>query len=298
VNTRRLTAFGLCVVCLACTQAPAPESNACPPGTRSRRTRLERWCETPTGLKDGPGETFYETGEKRTAGNWKDNKRIGTWHYWRTSGQVLQEVIWRAGTLQDVHPQLPMCPVGTERRGSPPPHGQAQWCQKRRHRGTDWVNHGPFLSWHDDGEPQAEGSYLDGEPDGEFTMWYPDGSLKVRGRYDRGKEDGLFLSWHDNGRLFIRAIFAHGKEEGPLTSWWVEGTISAEGTFRVGLEQGSWTFWHPNGKRSAEGSYEAGKKTGWWHTWTADGNAEPMELYENGVHVGNGIEAPPTHSGD
>lgn len=291
------TPIALLCLCVACKPTPpAQPSGECPTNTKPHRTRLAWDCETDAGIKVGPSTTFYESGRRRAVGAWRDNKRDGLWRLYRESGPLLQEVQWHEGTLVSLQPSLPQCPVGTERRGQPPPHGQAQWCQKRAHMGGDWVNHGPFMSWHDDGEPQAEGSYFNGEPDGEFTMWYPDGTLKVRGRYERGSEEGLFLSWHDNGRLFIRAIYSHGKEEGPWVSWWEEGTKSAEGTFHQGMEQGPWTFWHPNGKMSARGGYEGGRKTGWWHTWSADGNTAPMELYENGARVGTGIEEPVTPS--
>lgn len=286
----------LCVALgAACTQKPAPEvSGDCPPSTKVHRTHTELICQTDAGIKNGPGFTFYESGMRRSAGMWRNNKHDGTWRMYREGGALLQEVVWHDGKVQELHAHLPPCPVGTERRGAPPPEGQAVWCQKRPRRDSEWINHGPFMSWHDDGEPQAEGSYFNGEPDGEFTMWYPDGKLKVRGRYEHGNEEGLFLSWHDNGRLFIRAIFTHGKEEGPWVSWWEEGTKSAEGAFHEALEEGPWTFWHPNGKMSARGVYAAGRKVGWWHTWTADGNTAPMELYEAGVRVGTGIEEPVT----
>jgi antitoxin component YwqK of YwqJK toxin-antitoxin module len=285
------------LVCLAnCQQHSDVVKPGCPEDTLPKQTRHERWCETRTGLREGPAETFHDNGRRRTAGVYRNNKKTGKWKLWRETGVLLEELDWADGKLLVVRPNSAPCPAGAQLHGAAPPKGVALWCQKRK-VGTDtWVNHGPFMSWHTDGEPQAEGSYFDNEPDGEFTMWYPDGSPKVRSRYEKGKEDGLTLSWHDNGRLFIRAVYAQGKEEGLWVSWWEEGTKSAEGTFHAGLEQSAWTFWHPNGKMSAQGNYNAGKKKGWWHTWAADGNAEPMELYDDGVRVGTGIEDPPTHS--
>ena len=282
--------FGFALWATACTRTPAAPAAAellCPPGAHLVNRKLEHSCMLENGVREGPSTLLYSSGKVAQSGTYHDNHRHGRWTFWQEDGALWQEGEWRDGAVQELKPALLPCKPGTTRNGSPPPQGRAVWCQRAQADGT-WINEGPFMSWHDDGQPQAQGANHDGDPDGEFTMWYPDGSLKARGAYARGKEQGLWLSWHDNGTMFIRASFENGKEQGPWVSWWEEGVKSAEGQFKNGLEQGAWTFWHPNGNKSEEGSYNEGKKMGWWRAWDAEGREQPMEEFRTGVRVSSG----------
>ncbi|HET6343870.1 MAG TPA: hypothetical protein VFH51_03010, partial [Myxococcota bacterium] len=176
----------LVVLSLATCHRP-PATGACPTGTHPLQTARERVCVRDNGVREGPGERFFEDGRVRERGAWRDNKRNGAWQFFREDGQLLQEGEWRDGGVLSLRPAGLTCPAGTQLNGDPPPKGRAVWCQALmpEHR---WRNEGPFMSWHDDGQPQGLGAFSQGKPDGEFTMWYPDGALKVRGAYTRGKE--------------------------------------------------------------------------------------------------------------
>lgn len=266
----------------------ASPDNRCPANTHPQTSKTAHLCLTDHGVKEGPARSFFADGQRKDTGAWHDNKRHGAWTFWDDDGSLLQHAEFVAGKVVAMTPNLSACPPGAVLNGQTPAvGGHAVWCQTHDAAGA-WRNHGPFMSWHDDGQPQAKGTYVNAVPDGPFAMWFADGSPKVRGTYARGEEQGLWLSWHDNGHLFIRAWFVDGKESGPWISWWEEGAPCAEGEFVRGLEHGAWTFWRPNGGKSEAGTYSNGKKNGWWSAWDATGKPQPMQEYRAGVMISSG----------
>jgi antitoxin component YwqK of YwqJK toxin-antitoxin module len=79
-----------------------------------------------------------------------------------------------------------------------------QWKPERSHYHTDtaFLNKhlqklnqiGPQRFYDSHGKPEAEGSYVNGQPEGIWT-YYNGGKLYERGKYKQGKKDSLWLEW-------------------------------------------------------------------------------------------------------
>ena len=54
------------------------------------------------------------------------------------------------------------CPEGTVERGAAPPEGRERWCERALEAGRA-LKHGPYVSWHENGQVQEFGSYRGGE---------------------------------------------------------------------------------------------------------------------------------------
>jgi hypothetical protein len=62
-----------------------------------------------------------------------------------------------------------------------------------------------------DGILIAEGSYLDGQPDGLWTYRYQNGQLKEEGRYHKGVKNGMWIEWYQDGALMWKGEWEKGK---------------------------------------------------------------------------------------
>ena len=60
--------------------------------------------------------------------------------------------------------------------------------------------HGAFRQWYEDGTPNVEYNYDNGQFEGEQKEYYPNGQLKVKTVYHNNLKDGLFEEWYENGQ--------------------------------------------------------------------------------------------------
>ncbi|RPJ40692.1 MAG: hypothetical protein EHM19_13260, partial [Candidatus Latescibacterota bacterium] len=61
------------------------------------------------------------------------------------------------------------------------------------------INHGRYIGWHPNGNPEVEGTYADGKREGRFTFRHPNGAKSREGTFAGGMPEGLWVSWHPNG---------------------------------------------------------------------------------------------------
>lgn len=136
---------------------------------------------------------------------------------------------------------------------------------ERQMRGENqvWIAEGPYRAWHSSGQVEAEGQFVNGEPDGSWTRWYASGQLASR------------ESWKE------------GVRHGPWRLWYEDGTLRAEGTYRDDRQEGHWTRYHPDGSVESDGTLLAGRREGVWIHRRADGAVDTVltGLYEDGQKI-------------
>ena len=76
------------------------------------------------------------------------------------------------------------CPAGTDPAGEKAPGG-TRFCTL-----PDGRRHGPFMSWHGNGEVKEVGTYVDGMRAGLVTTWTPDGRKQSEMRWENGSPVG------------------------------------------------------------------------------------------------------------
>ena len=125
------------------------------------------------------------------------------------------------------------------------------------------VMHGPYVSYHLNGEKAASGSYFEDKPDGPWIWWHENTEPKRKGKYIKGKQTGQWSWWHQNGKQ---------KEEGD---------------FLQGRRQGQWVTYFESGLKESEGMYQNDMKTGTWTVYNDDLNNSIAlrRVYENGEAV-------------
>lgn len=73
----------------------------CEKGTRLSRgvafsTYTSAWCERTDGTRHGPYLDWWENGQKKAAGVYKDGRRDGTWTFFRETGEVDSQIEYRS----------------------------------------------------------------------------------------------------------------------------------------------------------------------------------------------------------
>ena len=76
----------------------------CPRGTvfatgMTMGVKTSVWCERQGGVKHGPFLEWYENHQKKSAGEYEEGHRQGTWSFWLPSGQFDSHIKYDHGTV-------------------------------------------------------------------------------------------------------------------------------------------------------------------------------------------------------
>lgn len=69
---------------------------------------------------------------------------------------------------------------------------------------------GRAVEMYEDGSPQAEAHFLEGQKDGMERFWYPNGQLKEEGQWFNNRANGLMRTWSEEGKLFKAVRYKNG----------------------------------------------------------------------------------------
>jgi antitoxin component YwqK of YwqJK toxin-antitoxin module len=92
-------------------------------------------------------------------------------------------------------------------------------------RGQD-EKHGPFTSWHKNGQLARQGEFRYDLPVGTFLYWYPNGQKQMEGTYTDGRQTGQWVWWHENGLKSIGGEYENGTPVGVWSWWQASGKLS------------------------------------------------------------------------
>ncbi len=214
--------------------------------------------------------TIYD-GKLRKISQWRfvDGHRHGLSVWWHANGRKMREIEFRDGDI-DGH----LIEWGTEgtvvtresyqggrklaqktalypgnKQKQKKSEGMYLFAKDTEKTPDDWWNcklattaktgnderHGPWSSWHTNGQRQLEGTYDHDLQVGLFTWWHDNGQKALEGRYLNGKQDGPWVWWYDNGQKSIQGEYAKGNPTGRWT-WWAEDGRVAQSADLSGSE--------------------------------------------------------------
>jgi len=164
-------------------------------------------------------------------GQFKNNKYTGKWLFYNPSGQLIAKGVYKESD-------------GKEKGSTGVPN-----------KGRE----GLWRFWHENGQLEQEGSYVNGKNEGLYRWWHDNGQLKQEGSYVNGKREGLHRSWHDNGQLKQEGSYVNGEREGLHRSWHDNRQLKYEGSYVNGKQERIHERWDDNGKSIFKKYYVNGK---------------------------------------
>jgi len=173
------------------------------------------------GRRQGDWKEYYETGELRSKGKYKDNKRTGPWIFYYQDGKTEQEGNYRDGK----------------------PEGNWRWIHRN---GQTWreevfyegLEEGPAVEYSDSATVIAQGQYLDGEREGKWIIDI--GSHREEGEYRIGQRTGVWKYYFRNGKLKFEGKYTDGMEEGMHQLYHDNGQLRLAGRYKFGEREGDW----------------------------------------------------------
>ena len=115
--------------------------------------------------------TYYENGAIQNKGNYKYGKRYGKWTFYHSEGKLL-------GFTGSQHRQI-----------------------EREEKYTDGKLDGKMISYYKNGQIKNKANYKDGLSDGKWTFYYENGQIKEEGIFKDGNKIGKWTTYHENGQI-------------------------------------------------------------------------------------------------
>lgn len=86
-----------------------------------------------------------------------------------------------------------------------------RYSRKMSDDGTNWIRHGLFTEYHQNGSILSTGVYDEGLETGHWKDYHENGNIAAEGDYKGGKEIGKWLYYDDTGKLECEEILEQGE---------------------------------------------------------------------------------------
>lgn len=180
------------------------------------------------GRRQGPWKEFYETGELRSEGRYKNGKRDGEWVFYYIDGKEEQR--------------------GSYFKGKP--DGDWKWIYNngqtwREEEFYEGLEEGLAIEYNDTGKVVSKGKYLSGEREGEWVIDL--GDHREEGSYVAGQPNGLWKHYFPSGKVKYEGKYEQGRENGKHTEYYENGQIRNIGVYKFGNKEGDWYSYNEEG---------------------------------------------------
>ena len=194
------------------------------------------------GKREGFWKEFYETGELRASGMYKNSLPVGEWKFFFPSqtieirgkynqkgekdglwewyypnGTLLMEENYNDGELDGLF-------VEYDEHGNIISKGEyiegledGSWFYKRgvaTEIGSyyEGLRIGDWKTFYENGKPATESHYDQGLLNGKYLVYWENGNIKLTGKYISGERVGIWYKYMENGELFLTTIYKNGFE--------------------------------------------------------------------------------------
>jgi uncharacterized protein len=173
--------------------------------------------EYKNGLKNGKWTFYFKNGKVEQTGFYINDEPDGEWNWFYANGSLLRKEFYRKG-LEDGHS------VEYDRDGKVITEGEyidgnkeGEWffqmgTHTQRGEYMDGRKHGVWIHYFniDTKQVSFEGEFIDGNPHGEHLYYHENGKKKLEAYYQMGVKVGKWKRYDEDGLLFITIQYKNG----------------------------------------------------------------------------------------
>ena len=235
--------------------------------------------------KQGPWERNWANNKQlRYKGQFKDDKPVGTFTYYSTTGKVESIVAHYptggASHGKHFHPNGKVMAEGryvgevkdstwnyfdaeghlrsTERWKAGKLHGdqEAFFAEGGLADKCTWSlgkRNGTCTDYFANGQPRHVITYANDIPEGIETVFYESGKKELEGKYVKGEREGAWMHYNEDGSVQIQIYYTKGeyvkdkKENGTFKEYYLDEQPKSEVTYKNGKKEGHFVEYYDNG---------------------------------------------------
>ncbi|MBQ7490351.1 MAG: hypothetical protein IJT51_07545 [Bacteroidales bacterium] len=197
------------------------------------------------GLRQGLWKEYYETGELRAKGKYKNSMPIDDWVFYLPNKTVEIEGEYdkkgrKTGEWKWYYANGELLAIENYEAGQ-----------------LD----GEFVEYDEEQNVLTKGQYVEGQEDGEWV--YRNGEITERGQYYDGQRTGTWKTWYGNGKLASECQFEQGLLDGKYKIYWENGNEKLSGRYVSGERYGIWYQYDEDGALLLTTEYRDGFEIRW-----------------------------------
>ncbi len=149
-------------------------------------------------VKDRPDlvyqEGFHYTGEKRSLGFYKNDRKHGVWLFWYPNGQKTGAYYYKDGSEHGIH---------------------QEWYENGQLKSeatyVDGARDKDYKTWYPNGQQWKITQFINGVPTGDYKEWHDNGNSMMEGQYnDLGQKHGDWKRYHADGKIKLIEVYENG----------------------------------------------------------------------------------------
>lgn len=265
------------------------------------------------GYKQGNWKYFWDNGNLRLEGAYRNDKKHGFFKYYDENGEFLSiekyendELIADAEETKTLDRKVNYHPNGQPKIIATYYNDLPEGIRREfdtagniiqgyvfsngvlRFEGITDMNgkrQGDWKEYYPTGELRWTGKYRNSAPIGEWKFYFPDKTVETIGQYNNKGEKIGEWTWHySDGSVMRIENYEVGELDGPFVEYDENGNVIAKGDYLGDEKEGDWSYVH--GNITEKGRYYDGQREGVWKTWFADGTVASEIYYDADVPSG------------
>ncbi len=253
------------------------------------------------GRKQGPWErTWANSQQLRYKGQFKDDKPVGTFTYFGTTGKVESIIAHYPGSDaahgRHFHPNGKVMGEGRY-DGQEKDSTWNYYDPDGNLRSTElWKNgtkNGEQLMYFANGKPAERCTWSNGKRNGPCQQFYDNGNVRTSSTYRNDVPDGVTTTYYDGGKKELEGRFANGEREGAWIQYNEDGSVQIQMLYAKGefvkdkKENGTFKEYYPDDQVKTEVSWKDGKKESHFAEYFDNGHwkVQPAKLGPDGAET-------------
>lgn len=209
--------------------------------------------------EDGPYKEYYDSGELKVEGQYKNKKRIGDWKSYHENGQISglysynngkrneeQSYYYEDGTLKSK----------TEKVGE-------NYITKGYYKSGNLeyehqLKTGYYKRFLENGALSIEANYVDYQLVGDWKSYYENGTVKWLVTYNDGYREGAYKKFYDNGDIELEGYLSKDKVNGEEKRYLPNNILLWKGHYENNVLVNAWIKYSPKGKKLKKVKFKEG----------------------------------------
>lgn len=222
--------------------------------------------------KHGPVNRYYDSGQLKTEGFYRNNIKIGAWKKYYKNGQLSSAYTYtNKGLLTGIRKSYSKDGYLTSetnklKNGSLITKGYYEsgdlfyMYTKASSKGNKWfVNNGFYKEYYKNGVLKIQSNYIEGDLDGVWNQFYKNGNKEWEVEYFNNYRQGGYKKYYKNGKLKIEGAHLANLKHGEEKRYNENGVLEWKGLCKKNDFDGDWVQYDSIGKTINVLKYKKGK---------------------------------------
>ena len=209
---------------------------------------------------DGPYKSYYESGELKTEGQYRNNKRIGNWKSYFKNGQASSEYSYDNNGKRNKEAisyyESGAVKYKTELQSAE--YIRSGYFETGELKSESQIKDGYYKEFLKDGTLRIESEMVDYQLSGLWKRYYSEGIIEWVVNYTEGYRSGDFKNYYKNGNLKIEGRLKNDKTHGEELRYNEQEIIEWKGYNAEGKLNKTWTKYNEEGNKVEKFKYKNG----------------------------------------